>query len=213
MEVKGTLTARQSANLDRLCEEMTAALSELVRGVAPAITLRDVQELPLLTLGSFLQGANNVLIGQQATLAVFVAIHEIVARFVSESDSNTIVLKNGAGRTVRIHLASDPDVSIKEEFSGTFRNKVAIEIKGGTDKSNAHNRAGEAEKSHQKARNQDFRDYWTVISMSGLDRSKLQSESPTTMSWFDVAQVLAREGNDWLEFRTRIAEAVGVPLD
>src|SRR5438876_5226020 len=85
------------------------------------------------------------------------------------------------------------------------RNKVAIEIKGGTDMSNAHNRAGEAEKSHQKAKKQGFRDFWTLISKSGLSIEKLKQESPTTNSWFDVAQVLARQGEDWKDFRSRFA--------
>jgi len=74
------------------------------------------------------------------------------------------------------------------------RNKEAIEIKGGTDVSNAHNRAGEAEKSHQKAKKEGFRDYWTIISKADLNVEKLKSESPTSNSWFDVAQVLARGG-------------------
>jgi len=94
-------------------------------------------------------------------------------------------------------LSSDPDIRIQEEFEGKLRNIPAIEIKGGTDVSNAHNRAGEAEKSHRKAKKQDFRDYWTIISLAGVDPAMLRQESPTTNSWFDVAQVLAREGNDW----------------
>jgi hypothetical protein len=93
-----------------------------------------------------------------------------------------------------------------------LRNKMAIEIKGGTDNSNAHNRAGEAEKSHQKAKKLDFRDFWTVIAMKGLDAEKLRQESPTTNSWFDIAQVLGRSGDDWEEFRSRLADAVGVPI-
>jgi hypothetical protein len=109
-------------------------------------------------------------------------------------------------------LSSDPDIRIQEEFEGKLRNILAIEIKGGTDVSNAHNRAGEAEKSHRKAKRQDFRDYWTIISLAGVDPTMLQQESPTTNSWFDVAQVLARDGKDWREFRSRFAGAVGIPL-
>jgi len=85
-------------------------------------------------------------------------------------------------------------IRIQEEFEGKLRNKVAIEIKGGTDVSNAHNRAGEAEKSHQKAKKQGFRDYWTLISKTGLSVEKLKQESPTTNSWFDVAQVFGAAG-------------------
>ncbi|MBZ5723754.1 MAG: XcyI family restriction endonuclease [Acidobacteriia bacterium] len=110
-------------------------------------------------------------------------------------------------------LSTDPDIRIQEEFEGKLRNKVAIEIKGGTGVSNAHNRAGEAEKPHQKARKQGFRDFWTLISKSGLSMEKLQQESPTTNSWFDVAQVLARDGADWHDFRSRFAGEAGIPLD
>ena len=90
--------------------------------------------------------------------------------------------------------------------------KVAIEVKGGTDVSNAHNRAGEAEKSHQKARDSGFPEFWTVISKQGLQLPKLKRESPTTNHWFDVTEVLAREGTDWDDFRQRLAGAVGIPL-
>jgi hypothetical protein len=108
--------------------------------------------------------------------------------------------------------ASDPDIRIEEDFGGTWVAKVALEIKGGTDMSNAHNRAGEAEKSHQKARAKGFRDFWTLIAKKGLDMEKVRRESPTTMSWFDAAQVLGREGEDWKEFRNRIANAAGIPV-
>lgn len=91
--------------------------------------------------------------------------------------------------------------------------KWPIEIKGGTDISNAHNRAGEAEKSHQKAKQQGFRDFWTLISKSGLSMDKLMQESPATNSWFDVAQVLARDGDDWKDFRSRFAGEAGIPLE
>ena len=75
-----------------------------------------------------------------------------------------------------------------------------------------HNRAGEAEKSHQKAKNQGFRDFWTVIVKKGLDMSKLKSESPTTTLWFDAAQVLGRNGEEWNAFRSRLIGEVGIPL-
>jgi hypothetical protein len=128
-------------------------------------------------------------------------------------EDRRLTLRNASSRKVVTALASDPDVCLQEEFDGRLRNKVAIEIKGGTDKSNAHNRAGEAEKSHQKARREGFRDFWTLIAKKGLDLSKLRNESPTTNSWFNVAQVLGRKGEDWEEFRSRLAGEVGIPLN
>jgi hypothetical protein len=94
-----------------------------------------------------------------------------------------------------------------------LHSKVAIEVKGGTDVSNAHNRAGEAEKSHLKAKKKGFRDFWTIISKHGLELAKLKQESQTTTEWFDVTTLLAREGEDWEAFRARLAGAVGIPID
>jgi hypothetical protein len=212
MEVKGNLSSSQREVLPDFCRAMAKVLGDLVRGISPTITPRDINELPLLTLGSFFQGANNNIIGRQATVDVFLAIVEIVENRMTTRTENRIEVKNAAGRSVHIILASDPDVRIEEHFTGESRPKVAIEIKGGTDQSNAHNRAGEAEKSHQKAKNQGFRDFWTVITKRGLDMDRLRSESPTTNSWFDTAQVLSRQGDDWEEFRSRIADVVGIPL-
>jgi XcyI restriction endonuclease len=191
---------------------MAGSLAELVAQIRPQISARDISELPLLTLGAQLYGSNNNAIGKQATLDVFLSVAEILKGFVTSRDRARITIDNASGRKVTIALGADPDIRIQEEFEGRLRNILAIEIKGGADVSNAHNRAGEAEKSHRKAKKDDFRDYWTIISLSGVDRKLLQQESPTTNPWFDVAQILAREADDWLEFRSRFAGAVGIPL-
>lgn len=211
MEERGVITAKQAAALPQFCRAMCGALAELVRQLSPSIMPRDIQELPLLTLRSYFQGANNVLIGKQATADVFLSIKSIVAANVVEHLPKKIVVRNAAARRVILSLAGDPDIRIEEEVSGTLSKKVAIEIKGGTDKSNAHNRAGEAEKSHVKAKIAGFRDFWTIIAKKGVDSARLQAGAPTTNSWFDVAQVLARQGPEWEEFCSRIVEVVGIP--
>lgn len=211
MEDTNRITTAQSGKLDALIAVMVEALAELVRQVSPAVTPRDVDELPLLTLGSQLQGANNNVIGQQGTRDVFLAIRSIVEPHIVSGTDTELVIENASKRKVLITLAADPDVRIREDVGGTLSYKVAIEIKAGTDRSNAHNRAGEAEKSHQKAEDDGARDFWTLIAKKGLDVAKLRQESPRTRSWFDVAQVLAREGADWDEFRHRIIEAAGIP--
>lgn len=212
METSGLLSPKKRPDLESFCTAMAENLAELVRNISPPITPRDVSDLPLLTLGAQLYGSNNNAIGKQATLDVFLSVVEIVKNFISSQNSSKITLENASKRTVVIALSGDPDIRVQEEFEGRLRNILAIEIKGGTNVSNAHNRAGEAEKSHRKAKKQDFRDYWTIISLAGVDLGMLQQESPTTTSWFDVAQVLAREGKDWKEFRSRFAGAVGIPL-
>lgn len=212
MEASGTLTPAQKSALPQFCAAMGQALAELIRQLSPSVTARDVSELPLLVLGGQFQGATNNAIGQLATVEVFLAIAEIVEEYTVERDERSLRLSNASGRSVTIVLAGDPDVRIQEDFGGSTHNRVAIEIKGGTDKSNAHNRAGEAEKSHQKARASGFRDFWTIITTKGLDLNSLRRESPTTTSWFDAAQVLGRAGPDWDDFERRLAGEVGIPL-
>jgi len=212
METRGLLKQGKRPNLGGFCAAMARSLADLVRQMVPQFSPRDVAELPLLTLGSQFQGGNNNTIGKRATLDVFLAVAELVKAHIVTQEERTITIRNASGRKVLIALAADPDIRIQEEFNGELRNKVAIEIKGGTDVSNAHNRAGEAEKSHQKAKKEDFRDYWTIISKAGVNMLKLKSESPTTNDWFDVAQVLAREGRDWELFKSRFADASGLPL-
>ena len=211
MEHRGLLNPKRRPDLETFCAVMVEQLAELVRQISPKITARDVAELPLLTLGAQLYGSNNNAIGKKATLDVFLSVAEIVKDFIVSQDTRKIAVKNASNRRVVLSLSTDPDIRIQEEFDGKLRNKVAIEIKGGTDVSNAHNRAGEAEKSHQKAKRQGFRDFWTIISTTGINPDKLRDESPTTNSWFDVAQVLAREGDDWNEFCSRFADSAGIP--
>lgn len=212
MEMKGVIRESQKAALPDFCKAMSAALADLVQQMSPRITLRDVREIPLLTIGSQFQGSNNTRIGKQAIENAFLTVADIVKKHVISRTDRRLVVRNAAGRRVIIELGADPDVGIEEEFDGQRRKKVAIEVKGGTDRSNAHNRAGEAEKSHQKAMKAGYRDFWTIISKRGLDMKKIESESPTTGSWFDVSEVLGRQGEDWEEFRSRFAEVVGIPL-
>lgn len=213
MEVRGIVSEKQRRMLAEFCRAMGNSLADLIRGISPTVTAQDVRELPLLTLGSYIQGGNNNAIGKQATAGVFLALEAIVKGYVVENNGKAIRLKNASGRIVVLAMASDPDIRIEEEFEGSTTKKVAIEIKGGADRSNAHNRAGEAEKSHQKGKNRGFRDFWTLISKKGLDAGQLRSESPTTNSWFDVGEVLAQKGEDWTEFRNHIVQVVGIPTN
>ncbi len=211
MEERGVVGEKADAALPDFCRAMGRVIADLIEQLSPKVTPRDVDELPLLTLGSQFQGSNNNRIGQAATVDVFLSIKEVVKNYVKKDGEQEVIVENSAGRNVHIVLSADPDVRIEEEFDNERRPLVAIEIKGGTDRSNAHNRAGEAEKSHQKAKALGFRDCWTVIAKSGLDLTVLEAESPTTNSWFDTAHILGQEGDDWDEFRTRFVGSVGIP--
>ncbi len=211
MEERGTKSEKQAMRVTDFCKAMAEPLAELVRQI-PNFADRDLRELPLLTFGSQLQGSNNTQIGKKAMQEIFVAITETVDNHVVKREANRLTLKNAAGRAVYISLSHNPDVYIQEQVENRIHNKVAIEVKGGTDVSNAHNRAGEAEKSHLKAKQKRFVEFWTIISKTGLEMFKLAQESQTTNQWFDVTELLAREGKDWEDFRQRLATAVGIPL-
>ena len=89
-----------------------------------------------------------------------------------------ITIKNAAGREVVIEFATDPDIVIYENIRPVPRKLLSIEIKGGTDVSNLHNRLGEAEKSHLKAKAQGYKEFWTLLRFKGFDRERAQMESP-----------------------------------
>lgn len=210
MEVKNVLRPKIAPELPQLCKALNEQMAELITQLSPEVTRTDVDQLPLLTLGVQFDGGWRNDIGKQATQDVFLAIREVVEVHIVGETDNTIRVKNQSGRLVKIVLASDPDVAITEEFpGGPPQLNVALEIKGGTDRSNAHNRAGEAEKSHQKVKAQ-ARDFWTLIATKGVRKAQLAVESPTTKRWFDVAEVLARDGADWEKFRNSIHGAIGI---
>lgn len=126
MESRGLLNSKKRPDIEGFCVAMAEPLAEMVRQISPRITARDVAELSLLTLGAQLYGSNNNSIGRKATLEVFVSVAEIVKKFIASRDATKITLINAARRKVVLALATDPDISIQEEFDGELRKKVAI---------------------------------------------------------------------------------------
>ncbi|HFK2659888.1 TPA: XcyI family restriction endonuclease, partial [Escherichia coli] len=92
-----------------------------------------------------------------------------------------------------------------------YRNVVAIEVKSGTDVSNIHNRIGEAEKSHQKARARGYTECWTVINVSRLDMAKARSESPSTDRFYSLTELSLREGEQYEDFKMRVLSLTAIP--
>jgi hypothetical protein len=212
MEDRGALRGNLISQLPDLCTEMNLAMTALLEELPAESLSSDVAQLPLMTLGVQADGSWRVRIGQRATQGVYEALKNVIKasgyKYLETSQSLTVT--NSAHRLVTIALAPDPDMEIRESVNNNEFLKVAIEIKGGTDLSNAHNRAGEAEKSHQKAKLRSARDFWTIMSTTGLSMSTLQSESPTTNSWFDIEQVLAGAGEDWDRLVAQIMLAMGI---
>ncbi|HYS36381.1 MAG TPA: XcyI family restriction endonuclease [Pseudonocardiaceae bacterium] len=212
MEDRGIIHDDAESRIASLCSTMNEAMSGLVTAILRGDLQADIDQLPLLTLGAQADGSWRTRIGQKATKGVFDALKNVIKgqgkHYTDNGDAITVV--NSAGRNVTLALSPDPDVVIKEEVNTQIVVKTAIEIKGGTDNSNVHNRAGEAEKSHRKAHQAGAQKFWTVIFLTGVDRNVLCGESPTTREWFDLEEVLAEAGADWQRLVDLTISAMGI---
>jgi hypothetical protein len=213
MEEQGSLGHRASEQLDTFCRELARAACELCRAIGyDRITLELLDQLTLLTLGPQFRGGANVRRGTSAIEQVFQVIQAIVSPYLTEISARRLELKNAAGREVIIRFAPDPDIVISELRSdGKEQLIVAIEVKGGVDFSNIHNRIGEAEKSHQKARKRGFTECWTVVNVPAIDQRLGKSESPSTDQFFILSELLDPTNAGHAEFRTRLIHLTSIP--
>lgn len=210
LEVRGHLSDVNAKGLPDLCEALCRSAVKLIGGLG-TLTRNSVHELTLLTLGPQLRGGALNLLGAEATRRVFKLIRSIVESSVVSESPHVLEIRNAAGRNVKVEFASDPDISIRELLgSGTYRNLVAIEIKGGKDRSNVHNRIGEAEKSHQKARKLGFVECWTIIGVASLDHDVARRESPTTDRFYSMDSIANPETEEHADFRAHLTSRVGV---
>ena len=92
----------------------------------------------------------------------------------------------------------------------TYRPLVAIEVKAGTDASNIHNRIGEAEKSHLKAKARKFTEFWTIVNVSTLDIGFAHSQSPTTNRFFKLSELSIPGSQSRQQFVDAIVSLVGI---
>lgn len=212
MEMRQVVSDAADPLIEDLCTALNDAMAVLIHQL-PQPTLRiDIDQLPLLTLGAQADGSWRGQIGQKATRGVFDAMKTVVKNqgkpYTETEVSITVV--NNSKREVTLALAPDPDVVIREDVQGSLVYKAAIEIKGGADYANLHNRVGEAEKSHQKARSDAAQDCWTVIDLNRADLTVLKRESPTTREWLDLNEVLTQSGPGWKRLVTLTISAMGI---
>ncbi len=212
MEDRGTMGKGLDGTLTDLCRAMCLAGAILLATFADAkISAGLLDDLTLLTLGPQLRGGANVRKGSAGIRTVFNAIHEIVAPAVTSFTETSMTISNAAGRTVLIEFAADPDIIIREEMrAGQYRQLIAIEVKAGTDFSNVHNRIGEAEKSHQKAKATGYVECWTVVNVDKIDVAMAHRESPSTNRFYRISDMLAAQGDDFRDFRDRVISLTGI---
>jgi hypothetical protein len=212
MEMKGTLLERYKDKLPELCRALIRSAIALTDGIGiDRINSKIIDDLALLTVGPQLRGGANVEKGTAGIVDVFNVIYSIVEKSIISSKPNKIELINAAERKVYIEFASDPDIVIREVIGKeNYRNIVAVEVKGGKDFSNIHNRIGEAEKSHQKAKQSDYVECWTVVNVDRIDLEMAKKESPTTNIFFVLSQLVSHMGSEYQNFKEHIISLTGI---
>jgi hypothetical protein len=212
MEERGIVRPQILSDLPPLSSALCEAGALLLAGIGAAkINAALLDDLTLLTLGPQLRGGANVRKGVAGIRTVFNAIHDIVAGSITASTMTRMEIKNATGRTVLIEFAPDPDIIIREEMrSGIHREIIAIEVKAGSDFSNIHNRIGEAEKSHQKAKANGFVECWTVVNVDKIDIAMSKRESPSTNRFYRISDLIKASGEDFQDFRDRIISLTGI---
>ena len=210
MEERGEVISTTVAKLPALCVSLCQTAAQLVEGLGElsASTLHDLQ---ILTLGSQFRGSRNTKIGDEASIEVLDLIKEVVGPMIKKQSSKEFEFENAACRTVLVEFASDPDVRVTERHGKTTRLILSIEIKGGNDFSNIHNRLGEAEKSHLKAKALGCSELWTIIRVP-LPIEAARLRSPTTTRFFNLNQLLNRKSKEYLEFHDALAMHLGIRL-
>lgn len=212
MEMEGVLGRTTEIRLRELCLALVGSARSLCDGIGyQNVDIPLLDDLQLLTLGPQLRGGANVKRGAAAILAVFELIRSIVHASVESEDVRSLTVRNAAGRLVRIEIASDPDLVITEELSASRRLLIAVEVKGGTDFSNIHNRIGEAEKSHQKARRVGYTECWTIVNVDRFDEDIARRESPSTDRFYRLPELLSPASPSGGDFRDRVIALTGIP--
>ncbi len=207
-EDRGEISKKAEELVPALCTSLIATGQMLVDGLDD-LSLTVVHNLQMLTLGPQLRGSQNTKLGQSATKEIFDLVLGLAQRYVKEATDRTIRIVNDSHRTVMIEFFSDPDVRIMEKLETQVRPLVSMEIKGGTDSSNIHNRLGEAEKSHQKAKNLGFFEFWTIVRVD-IDDLVARRESPTTSHFFHLDYIKDISTPQHQRFRELLNSLIGI---
>lgn len=207
LEEKGKIS-KYSDQVKPLCKSLIGSACLLLDEMDD-ISQMIIYELQLLTIGPQLRGSKNNEFGRVATQKTFNLIKAIVKPYIISTTTSSMVLKNDSGRIVRIEFAADPDIQIIEEMKSKERGLVSIEIKGGADISNIHNRIGEAEKSHQKAKKRGYHEFMTILRVD-IDYDILKQESPTTSHFFHLDKISDKEHDEFQSFKDILSSMLSI---
>lgn len=219
VEARNTIPIRLDPYVEDFCNALILPLVDLVEAtkLLKPLDNQDLNDLALLTLGPTLQGGRNNMIGQQASKDVLDAFRGIVRPWVTFETDALMQFQIPGGAAYELAVGSDPDVRLDELIlvqgnAAIRRPIVAMEIKGGRDTSNAHNRAGEAEKSHIKAAERGYRHRWTIMVMQGLDRDRIRAETPSSTELFAADEITRRSGSSWDHIKQKLSDIMRVQI-
>ena len=211
---KGKNHTVSGSEIRDLCTALIEAGERLLSVISDGdnVTEDFFYELALLTLGAQLDGSYRVIVGQKAVAVVRKLIENIVKPKNPngfQERKNEIEFNNAAGRRVKIRFGSDPDILVSELSGSQCRHLLAIEVKGGNDPSNIHNRLGEAEKSHLKLSARGVL-RWTIIGVP-VDEQTARMRSPSTNRFFAISTLLIDGSQEYESFRRELISILGLP--
>ncbi|MBZ5623877.1 MAG: XcyI family restriction endonuclease [Acidobacteriia bacterium] len=215
MENCGSIQPRLEPLIPALCRSLTKTGETLVELIG-TVSLPIVNDLQLLTLGYQFWGSRNVKVGQSAINSFVSLMKVLLAAYSLDVQERQITFLNDSNLPVTIRIASDPDVSITLKLESEERKLVAIEMKGGTDRSNIWERIGAAEKSHSKAKAKGFNERWTITRVDlnsdpGMLR-KAREQSATSTRFFFLDHIADPTTPEAMSFRQVLGSVMGVKL-
>jgi hypothetical protein len=187
-------------NLEQYCSYLIDYLTTLIDAMNQ-FEERDLSDLTLLTLGPTLQGGRNTIIGSNAEKQIFQIFQQLVQPWATYSNWPLIRFTSPNQQTFELINKSDPDISLRVGSGTNSTPLLAIEVKGGGDASNAHNRAGEANKSHIKATVVGYHHRWTLIQIPPGKRKQITDETPSSTEIFEFNEIIQQSGSDWIQFK------------
>lgn len=207
---QGQISPGLISQLNPLCISLAESSWILLSGI-PELSQEIIHSLTLISLGPQFRGSSNNNLGIEAIASVFASVRAMVVDSIIEETSTKFVIENPAKRRYQIEFAPDPDIAIRQLMGdGTLRNRISIEVKGGTDYSNIHNRLGEAEKTHQNAKALGFTEFWTIVNVDPIDKNIWKQETPTTNELFYLYQIINPQDPGYLHFKEFLISELGL---
>ena len=208
LEERNQISNSAKPHIPELCKSLAEAGRVFVENLDD-LSVQTIRDLQMMTLGAQLRGSRNTRLGKTATAEVFGLIEGLVGPYIESKTQQALEVSNDSGRKVSVLFSSDPDIAITQELPSGVRSLVSIEIKGGTDVSNIHNRIGEAEKSHQKAKLQGFSELWTILGAS-VNPAMASSESPSTTRFYTLSKLRDESSEERKDFRDQLHSLIGI---